>query len=96
MELKMVSERSIVMQHIHWDKSVLDGLQSLFNEQRKMKKHEGAMKKEQFFIYTPDEPSNGSGCKEKNFSEMQNVYWDKLMLDGLQSLFDEHRKRKEV
>ena len=96
MELKMVDERSIEMSDIYWENSALDGLQSLLDEHRIMKKYEGAMKKEQSYNNKPPEPSNDTGCKEKSLFEMQHIHWDKPMLEGLQSLFDEHRKRKKV
>ena len=75
---------------------MLDGLRSILVEQRKMKKHEGVMMKEQIFNYKPDESLNGTGCKENSFLEMQYVYLSKLMLDGLQTILDEQRKREEA
>ena len=54
------------------------------------------MKKEQDFNNKPNKPYNGNGCKENCFLEIQYVYLSKLMLEGVQYLYDEHRKRKEA
>jgi len=54
------------------------------------------MKNEQDINNKPNKPYNGNGCKENCFLETQYVYLSKLMLNGLQSLFDEHWKKKEA
>ena len=84
------------MKHIYWDKMMLDGLQSILDEQRKMKKDEEVRMKEKFCNYKPNESSNGTGRKDNSCLEMQYVFLSKIMLDGLQFHLDEQRKKKEA